>query len=141
MLIHTRHLMIEWGDCDPAGIVWYPRYFEMFDASTGALFAAALGIRKAEMMERFEMAGFPMVDTHARFLAPCRFGDAVRIESTVKEFRRSSFDVEHRLMRDDTTCVEGFETRVWVARDPDDPGRLRSKPIPPEVVERFQVPA
>ena len=37
-----------WGDCDPAGIVFYPRYFAMFDHSTVLLIEAALGIRKLE---------------------------------------------------------------------------------------------
>lgn len=32
MLINRRTIRIEWGDCDPAGIVFYPRYFEWFDA-------------------------------------------------------------------------------------------------------------
>ena len=41
MLVNHRNVTIQWGDCDPAGIVFYPRYFEMFDASTAALFARA----------------------------------------------------------------------------------------------------
>ena len=41
MLVNRRRVRIEWGDCDPAGIVFYPRYFAMFDASTHALFEAA----------------------------------------------------------------------------------------------------
>ena len=53
MLSHTRTLMIEWGDCDPAGIVFYTRYFAMFDASTAALFSHALGIRKAQMLAKY----------------------------------------------------------------------------------------
>ena len=36
MFSNTRHRTIEWGDCDPAGIVFNPRYFEWFDAATAA---------------------------------------------------------------------------------------------------------
>ena len=43
MLVNTRRVRIEWGDCDPAGIIFYPRYFEFFDASTSALIERALG--------------------------------------------------------------------------------------------------
>jgi len=56
----------------------------------------------------------------------------------VKEFRRSSFDVEHRITNQGTLAVEGFETRVWTGRNSDDPTRLRSQPIPPDVKERFR---
>ena len=41
-LVNRRDVFIEWGDCDPAGIVYYPRYFVMFDNATVALFAAAV---------------------------------------------------------------------------------------------------
>ena len=35
MLTVTRTVRIEWGDCDPAGIVYFPRYFEYFDQLHG----------------------------------------------------------------------------------------------------------
>ncbi len=137
MLVHTRKLMIEWGDCDPAGIVFYPRYFALFDASTAALFAYALGMRKAQMLAKYGIVGIPMVDTRARFSVPCAFGDDVEIESTLTGFKRSSFDVQHRLLKGGALAVEGFETRVWVGRHPDDPERIKAKEIPKEVLERF----
>ena len=141
MLSNTRHRTIEWGDCDPAGIVFNPRYFEWFDAATAALFAQALGVTKAAMVRRYDIVGIPLVDTRATFHVPCSYGDEVRIESTVAEFRRSSFDVRHRLLRaDGALAVEGFETRVWVGRHPDRPGGIRAQPIPEEVLARFAAP-
>lgn len=137
MFTNARELTVEWGQCDPAGIVFYPRYFEMFDASTAALFSAALGITKREMVARFDAVGFPMVDTRAKFHIPSAYGDKVRIESTIVGLRRSSFDVEHRILKDSALAVEGFETRVWVGRHPDDPTRIKARPIPDEVVAAF----
>jgi 4-hydroxybenzoyl-CoA thioesterase len=136
MLTNTRTILIEWGDCDPAGIVFYPRYFAWFDAATAALFAAA-GMPIHKLFPDYGLAGIPMVDTRARFLEPTRFGDEARIESTIAEFRRSSFDVRHRLLRGDTLTVEGFETRVWTVWDPENPKRLKAASIPPEVIARF----
>ena len=46
MLTYVRNTRIEWGDCDPAGIVFYPRYFAMFDSCTTGLFSQALGMSK-----------------------------------------------------------------------------------------------
>ena len=93
---NTRKVRIEWGDCDPAGIIFYPRYFDIFDASTALIFERALGMTKFQMFKTFEFAGFPLVRTRARFLKPTRFGDDVTVESKIS-FGRSSFDVEHRL--------------------------------------------
>ncbi len=136
MLTNTRTILVEWGDCDPLGIVFYPRYFAWFDAATIALFAAA-GLPKSQLLADYGLAGIPLVDARARFIVPSKFGDEARIETTIAEFRRSSFDVRHRLLRGDTLAVEGFETRVWAVKDPGDPGRIRSQPIPEEVIARF----
>jgi 4-hydroxybenzoyl-CoA thioesterase len=130
----TRTVRIEWGDCDPAGIIFYPRYFEIFDASTAHLFEAALGMTKREMFTRLAFAGFPLVKTQARFLQPTRFGDDVVVTSTIS-FGRSSFEVAHRLTKQDTLCAECNEKRVWTVRDAD--GKLKSHPVPPEVLAKF----
>ena len=134
----TRHLQIEWGDCDPAGIVFYPRYFALFDAATAGLFAAALSMTKAAMLKHYGIVGIPMVDTRAKFHVPCSFGDAIAIETRCAALRRSSFDIEHRLLRaDGTLAVEGFETRVWVGRHPEKPDGIKAQPIPEDVAARL----
>ena len=138
MLTNRRDVRIVWGDCDPAGIVFYPRYFEMFDTSTTALFERALGMTKFQFVKAYNSVGYPMVDTRARFLLPTRYGDDVVIETTVTEIRRSSFDIRHRLMKDGELAVEGFETRVWVERDPTDPDKIKATPLPPEMVAKLQ---
>jgi 4-hydroxybenzoyl-CoA thioesterase len=131
---NTRTVRIEWGDCDPAGIIYYPRYFEIFDASTAALFEAALGMTKFQMFKALPFSGFPLVRTHARFIKPTRFGDDVAVDSKVT-FGRSSFEIEHKLSLDGTLCAECEEKRVWVVRGAE--GRLKPHPVPDEVREKF----
>jgi len=138
MLTYVRNTRIEWGDCDPAGIVFYPRFFAMFDSCTTGLFSQALGMTKYEFIKRYDFIGYPMVDTRAKFLKPAKFGDDVTIETTVTEFRRSSFDVRHRLMNGGELAVECFDTRVWAGHDPADPAKIKAKPIPAEVIAKFQ---
>lgn len=137
---HTRSLVIEWGHCDPAGIVFNPRFFEFFDWSTALLLQAATGLDKAAMIAAHDLVGIPIVDTRAAFQAPARYGDTVTILSTIAGLRRSSFSVRHRLSRGDQLCVEGEETRVWAGRHPDDPARLKGKPIPDAIAARLGRP-
>jgi 4-hydroxybenzoyl-CoA thioesterase len=137
MLSNTRKVRIEWGDCDPAGIIYYPRYFEIFDAATAALFERALGITKFQMFSKLEFAGWPLVNTHARFLKPTRFGDDVTVETTVK-FGRSSFEIEHRLSLKGELCAECTEKRAWTVRDSQ--GQLKSHPVPDAVLAKFKSP-
>jgi 4-hydroxybenzoyl-CoA thioesterase len=139
MMLASRHqVTVQWGDCDPAGIVYFPNYFSYFDASTNALFLRALGFNKYEMIRKYDIVGIPLVDVSARFILPSVFGEVVTIESSVAEIGRSSFRMLHRLLKDETLAVEGRETRVWVGRDPNNPDKLKGKPIPPEVVERLK---
>jgi 4-hydroxybenzoyl-CoA thioesterase len=137
MLSNIRSTRIEWGDCDPAGIIFYPRYFGIFDVSTTMLVECALGMKKIDYLKAYAIAGHPVVETRAKFRLPTRFGDDVAIESALVACGRSSFKIEHRLTLAGALAAEGFETRVWAVRDPDDAKRIRSQAIPPEVVARL----
>jgi 4-hydroxybenzoyl-CoA thioesterase len=137
MFSSTRNTRIEWGDCDPAGIIFYARYFEIFDTSTTVLIERALGMKKIEYLKAFDFLGHPLVETRATFRVPTRFGDEVAVETALTACGRSSFKIEHRLTHAGMLAAEGFETRVWAARDPADPKRIKSQAIPPEVVARL----
>ncbi len=132
---HRRTVRIEWGDCDPAQIVFYPRYFAMFDGATQELFRAALGKPKIAWVRDFGIIGIPMVDTRAKFIVPSRYGDDIDIESRVSRFGGASFDVEHKVWRGTTLAIEGFETRVWAGPDDANPGAIMGVKIP-DVVKR-----
>lgn len=138
MLKNSRQRMIEWGECDPAGIVYYPRYFEMFDHSTTMLIARASGLTKFQLFKTYDTTGYPMVDTQAKFHFPTRFGDEIVIESEFTRVGTSSFDVAHRLMKDGKTAVECVEKRVWIGRHADDPEKIKSKPIPANLAALFR---
>jgi 4-hydroxybenzoyl-CoA thioesterase len=128
---NTIRVEIQFGDCDPAGIVYYPNYFRFFDNATAALFSAAFGMNKRAWLERHGIAGIPMVDTGARFLKPSRFGDVVDIATTITELGRSSFSVTHALRNGGELAVEAHEKRVWVTKTVD--GNIKAAPLPEDV--------
>jgi len=133
----SRAYRIEWGHCDPAGIVYAPRFLEMFGESTIMLFEKALGVRKKDMLKARGVLGFPMVDVSAKFLRPAAYGDDVVLEVAAPEFGNSSFTIAHRLLKDGAVCVEGVEKRVWTVRDAERPGGMRAERVPDEVRAAF----
>jgi len=139
MLTNRKTIHVEWGDCDPAGIVYYPRYFAYFDNCTAALFEAA-GLPKHQMLKTYGIVGIPMVDTRARFLAPSKFGDDIVVESCISEWRRSSFDVQHKVFKGEVLAVECSETRVWAVRSKSDPETIEGQAVPQDVIARFGAP-
>ncbi|MDE2578638.1 MAG: acyl-CoA thioesterase [Hyphomicrobiales bacterium] len=137
MFLSRRQRYIEWGDCDPAKIVFNPRYFEWFDACTAGLFDA-IGWNKARLYSETDFAGFPLVESRSRFLRPSRFGETVTIETQTTDLRRSSFDIRHQLFNAGELAVEAFETRVWTTRHPEDANRLKSAPIPEAILQALK---
>ena len=134
---NRRQWTVEWGQCDPAGIVFNSRFFEVFDLSTWLLFEAALNVKAHELTERFDII-LPLVDARANFIRPAKFGDVVEIASRISEFRRSSFEVEHRLSIDGELAVEGGETRVWATHDKTHPEKFGAVAIPADIVAKFK---
>ena len=102
------------------------------------MFSQALGMSKFQFIKHYEFLGYPMVDTRARFLKPAKFGDDVTVETTVTEFRRSSFDVRHRLMQQ--RRARGGMLRhpgVGGARSRTTRRRSRRNRSPHEVIAKF----
>ena len=136
MLRNRKNIRIEWGDCDPAGIIFFPRYFAYFDACTHALLERA-GCRQRDVQSEYGILGFPLVDTRARFIVPTRYDDDVVVESGVTKFGRTSFQIQHQLYKEDVLAVEAFETRVCVALTDEKPGKMVATPIPAEFVKKL----
>ena len=137
MLTNTRTIRVQWGDCDPAGIVFYPRYFEWFDACTILLFEKATGMTKIDMLAKYHGAGLALLEARANFKVASHYGEDIEIETRVTEFRRSSFFVEHKVTKGGVPALEGFETRLWTTRDPADPRRIKSATMPSEILAGF----
>jgi 4-hydroxybenzoyl-CoA thioesterase len=137
-LVHRRTIRIEWGDCDPAQIVFYPRYFAMFDGGAQELFRLAFGKPKIQWVKDYGIIGIPLVDAKARFITPSWYGDDIVLESRVTEWRRSSFSLDHKVFKDGKLALEGAETRVWAGADPDKPGGIKGYPIPEDVKAKFR---
>lgn len=134
-LVQTR--TVNFADCDPAKIVFYPRYLEWFDRGTEMLFRS-VGLDWEKMMAGSDWNGAPIVDVGANFKRPSRFGDSVDIESWVEEWRGKTFLVRHQVRNKGELSVEGHELRIWTVTDTSRPAGLRAEPVPAEIVARFQ---
>jgi YbgC/YbaW family acyl-CoA thioester hydrolase len=137
MVANALAVKVRWSEADPAGIVFYPRFFEWFDLGTEALFES-LGLPWRELFPASQIVGVPIVETGARFASAVRYGDEVRIQTTVTDVREKTFRVEHEVSVGVRRCATGFEVRAWVARPEHPGGALAAKPIPAAVVARLR---
>ena len=117
-------LSVEFGDCDPANIVFYPNFYRWFDAATHHLLKEA-GLGWEQLRARYGAVGMPLVETGAVYNRPACCGDLLEIESSVVECAGGSLRLQHLVRRDGELLVEGFEVRILGATHPDDPKRLK----------------
>jgi 4-hydroxybenzoyl-CoA thioesterase len=102
---------VQWGDCDPAGIIFYPTYFRWMDAATWALMES-VGYTPRRMRE--EHLAMPLVTAECQFVSPALQGDRCEVRSSIARFGGKSFVVSHEIVRSDgTVLAKGSETRVW----------------------------
>ncbi|TNF57628.1 MAG: acyl-CoA thioesterase [Rhodobacteraceae bacterium] len=100
--------------CDPAGIVFYPRYFEMVNDATEALFSDAFGC-PWEVLH--ETGNIPTVEITARFTAPSRHGDHLVIGIEVTKLGRTSLGLAFHARSGDETRFRAQSTLVHVGKD------------------------
>lgn len=118
---------ISFGHCDPAGIVFYPNYYRWFDRCFHSYLQARVGGHKALCAE-LDARGLGLMDTGARFPAPARDGDDMRLEMMVADWNRKTLRLTYRGFVGKTCVVEGFELRgLFVERN----GRLRAGDMAP----------
>jgi 4-hydroxybenzoyl-CoA thioesterase len=122
---------VEFGDCDPARIVWFPNFFRWIDAASRHFFIECGVPTWAETERTLGVIGTPLVDTHAQFVASASYGDALNIHTSIAEWRGKSFVQRHRVMRAEQLLMECDEVRIFAgAREG---GGIRALAIPAEI--------
>ncbi|MES2666024.1 MAG: thioesterase family protein [Pseudomonadota bacterium] len=121
-MIYHRTIPVEFNHCDPAGIVFYPRYFEMTNSVVENFFAEVAGQSYAVMMSAGQ--GVPTAKLEVNFLLPSRLGDRLDWRLTVERLGGSSIrfqlqahsGAEHRLTADLVLVwVEAGRPQPWPA--------------------------
>lgn len=127
---------VHWGDCDPAGIIFYPTYFRWMDSACWALFAS-VGYPAKRM--RAENLAMPLISAECQFLHPAEQGDHCEVRSRITRFGGKSFVLAHEVLRaDGTALARGSETRVWGRFEQGHGSRLRGETIPEELKAQFR---
>jgi 4-hydroxybenzoyl-CoA thioesterase len=131
--IHTITVSVEFGDCDPAQIVYFPNFFRWMDAASRHYFSSAGVPLWHELEKATGILGTPIVSTDTSFVRPASYGDTIEIDSEVVEWRTKSFVMRHRVRRGTELLVECNEVRVFAKRVDGDPKRIQAAPVPADI--------
>lgn len=124
----TYTVQVSFGDCDPAGIVFFANFSRWMDAASLSFFMQC-GIPPWREYEKTTgIIGAPLLEIHTRFIKPVTYGETIVLHTSIDEWRAKAFIQRHRVTRDGELLCEGTETRVFCVRDAD--GRMKAIPVP-----------
>ena len=124
---------VMFGDCDPAGIVFFPNYSKWMDAASLNFFIQCGVPPWRELLKSSGIIGTPLLEIHTKFLRPATYGETLRIHTSVSEWRDKVFIQKHVVMRGEELLCEGSETRAFCVRLPEQPDRIKAIPVPPDI--------
>jgi 4-hydroxybenzoyl-CoA thioesterase len=123
---------VRFGHVDPAGIVFYPRFFEMLNAAVEDWFENFIGVDFATLhLER--KIGVPTVRVESDFLAPCRLGEQIDIDLEVEEVGRTSAKLRYTFLVGGEARVKGRSVLVCMSLE-----TYRPLSWPPELRKRME---
>ncbi|WP_025917057.1 thioesterase family protein [Herminiimonas sp. CN] len=119
--------LVRFSYCDPAGIVFFPQYFIMFNGLVEDWFNQGLGLDYAKYITEHRL-GFPVVSINCDFIAPSRMGERITLGLKLEHMGKSSLKLG-------VTCEYKGEQRVQahlvlVAMDLD---KARAVPLPEDL--------
>ncbi len=113
--VFTAERRVRFADCDAAGIVFFPRYFEMLNGVVEDWFAGPLAMSFRELhLQRH--ASVPTAAVEARFIAPSRLEDGLTFALTVTRLGGASCTLRHRISAGADLRFEATQTIVYVGQ-------------------------
>jgi 4-hydroxybenzoyl-CoA thioesterase len=122
---------ILFSHCDPAGIVYFPRFFDLLHTAMEDWFTYGLEERFADFIVRKKL-GVPTVSTHTDFVSPARFGDTIAIELRVVRLGRSSIELAIHAFVEDRPCFRSRHTICTFTHE-----TYKAVPIPEDLRARM----
>lgn len=124
---------VHFGDCDPAGIVFFPNFSKWMDAASLHFFMTCGVPPWRELVKTTGIIGTPLLEINTQFKRPATYGETLQIHTSIQEWRDKVFIQKHDVKRgDDLLCV-GLETRAFCIRPPETPDRIKAIPVPADI--------
>ena len=132
MKTNTVDRKIMWGDLDPLGIVFYPRFYEWIDAA-GHLFFEAIGLTLGNLWRSRNIL-FGLVETSCRYHRPGRYHQEIRIITRVDDLTEKTVTLKHVITERPTGALllEGYEKRICL--NVSDPDNFNAIDIPEDIL-------
>ena len=107
---------VRFAHCDPAGIVFYPRFFELMQEATEDFFRYAIGMPFEDLVNRDGIV-MPIVSLDVGWHAPSRLADVLEIDVAVARLGGASIDFAYEMTCRGERRTSARTTQVQTRRD------------------------
>lgn len=104
--VWRQALAIRFGHCDPAGIVYTPQYFHLFNTVLEDWYGQALGISYYDLIGP-RRTGLGYAHASADFAMPARMGETLEVAVVITALGRSSVTLALHAFKDGVECARG----------------------------------
>lgn len=130
VFIHDQ--LIRFAHCDPAAIVYFPRFFDLAHSTMEDWLSEGIGIALPEMI-RQRRIGTPTVKINCDFFKPLRMGDTLRFELRVSRIGNASVDIDYLGTKDGIKHLQIKQTIVFMNLD-----SVQATSIPDDAREKIK---
>jgi 4-hydroxybenzoyl-CoA thioesterase len=130
---HVYNITVQFGDCDPAGIVFFPNFNRWMDQASLAFFMAQGIPPWRELVKTRGIIGTPLLEIHTKFIKTATYGEHLSIHTSIDEWSAKTFRQRHVVQRGETLICEGTEVRAFCIRDPENPDRIKAIAVPEDI--------
>ena len=130
---HVFEVKVQFGDCDPAGIVFFPNFSRWMDQASLNFFMACGVPPRRELVKTRGIVGAPLLEIHSRFLKPVTYAQTIEVHTCVEHWAAKTFRHRHQVFLGAELVCEGTEVRAFVVRDPANPDRIKAIPVPEDI--------
>ena len=132
--VEIYKIKVEWGDCDPYGIVFYPNFYKWMDNSQWNYFNK-INYPISKLEKEYGIVGLPLLHTEANYIKACYREDILNVETSLIKITKSTLKLQHIIKRKKELVCYGSETRIWAKRNKN---TIISGPFPEKIKSIFK---
>ena len=130
---HIYPVNVQFGDCDPAGIVFFPNFSRWMDEASLEFFMSCGVPPWRELVKTRGIIGTPLLEIHTKFMRPATYGETIEVHTSIEDWAAKTFRHRHVVKRGATVLCEGTEVRAFCIKDPEQPERIKAIPVPEDI--------
>jgi acyl-CoA thioester hydrolase len=112
VIVGSMPYRVSMAEVDAYGVMYYSRFFEIFERGRTELFRA-LGIEYKQIFQQKQIL-MPVVEAACRYMAPVVYDDLITVETAITSIGSRGMRFDYRILREDVVLAVGFTQHIFI---------------------------